>query len=342
MAIVSGSLPKLYISDGSETHSFKFISYSLGQENTFSSYSNSKLTTTPNRAMSSYVSGETPVSLELETYFHYFDNGGLISASEKLLWESLSATTSQEFLANYKVTFSDSSTNKLRELTVWLEFDTGIVWEISNVVVEAISANLSISTIGSAKWKMSGLTIDIDSTIPETFEDRSSTVFYKNKLDLVNLTQLGTSYNLPIIDGNIEIINTVQYVQRKVLGELSAPQEHYVTDRRVFGSIKTYMNTGTGNSIDLYDNMKTISDKDIGYNLRIALNGCSNIGSTSVDFYINNALLTFPGISLSEKPLTMDFSFIGREMLLGDNTDVNVTYEYYIESVAESAEINDN
>lgn len=342
MAIVSGSRPNLYISDGSETHSLKFVTYSLGQENTFSSYSNSKLTTTPNLAMETYISGETPVSLELETYFHYMISGGNLSASEKLLWDSLSATTSQEFLSNYKVKFTDSNTNKLKELTIWLELEEGVVWKFSNMVVEAAAIPLGIDKIASIKWKLSGLSIDTNATAPTNYIDKTSDNFYRNKLNLVELSQLGTVYNLPIIDGTVNINNTVNYVQRNRLGEFSRPQEHYISNRLVTGNIKTYMRTGTTegktNSIGLLNQLYTV-DPEIGFNLNIVLNACN------VEYYtiikINSALIRLPQYE-TVKPLTMDFQFHARESSIGANDDIQIDYIYTVDSDILSAEVNDN
>lgn len=338
MAVVSGSLPKLYISDGSETHSLKFVNYSLGQENNFSSYSNSKLTTTPNRAVSSYVSGETPVSFELETYFHYIDNGGLVSASEKLLWDSLSATTSQEFLSSYKVDFTSSNTNKLTELTIWLEFDTGVVWKLNNMVVETATINLSINSISSIKWVLSGLSINTSSTAPVTYINRFSDEFYRNKLSTVQLSQIGIFYNMPIVDGQITISNTVNYVQRSIMGEFSRPQEHYVSDRVVSGNIKTYMRTGTDNSIELLEKLYTV-DPAIGFNLIIEINRCSNLYYTL--FHVNSALLTLPKYGTT-KPLTLEFSFQARESAVGDNNDLVIEYIKQVNPEVIAAEVNDN
>jgi len=340
MAIISGLSPKIYIDDGSEVHSIRFKDYSLGQDNILSSYSNSKLTATPNRVTSSFVSGEGVVSFELETYFHHIDTGSYITAAEKLLWESLTATPSQEFLSSYIVDFSSSNSNKLKELTIYIEYDN-LTIKINNAVVESASISLDLNSIASVKWRLTALSIDTDGvSAPGSYDDLYNDNFYRNKLNVLLLTQLGTSYKLPIIDGEIVIENTVQYVQRAVLGTYNKPQEHYVKDRLVSGSIKAYLKTDTDYSLDLYNNIKSISNKNTKYYLTIYINGCEQ--TEMIKFEMPRIVLQLPTIDITSKPATLSFKYTANETLLGSNDDLIITYyKYDLPSIID-AEVQDS
>ena len=300
-----------------------------------------KMSDAPIRVAKSTLVGDKEIELTISTYFHpFFDVvDPKITAPERNLWDSLTGKDSIRNEGSLDVEFINS--NKLIILNIYIPWDNGQVFKLSKAVVESADIDLDIKAISAVDWKIKGMELDTNSSLPSCTKDDTS-MFLKNKLSTLLVVAGGTSYNYPIVKGKIELKNSLKFTGRKRLGKYRNLSNYYVIDRKISGNITGYVKNGTDNSLDFMDYLMSTKEDDATINLEIDIGKSSDTSGILGEFvrvrmpYCN---IKLPKITTNEV-LTMELSFITNERVVGSNDDFSLSYLYVVNPLALSAYVN--
>lgn len=350
MAIVVGNNPIIklvklqedsYIQESCTELRIKSIA--VDQKNTIFKINRGTLTSTPNKKVNTYITGQEPIDITLETYVHpLFIPTATYSSSERFLWDSLTGINSILSISKYIVSFKNN-TNKLKRLNIYFELDKTIYGLYECVVTEA-KIDLNINTIPTISWKLVGRSLSPSTGV--TFSgiclDYKSNMFLRNKLSVLNAQRISDfrEYNIPIINGSITFKNDVGFQTRTRLGRYTMPESHYISSRDTYGELEIYLSSlsgGVNNSLVLYDDIINYPDKNTFYKIDLWIGGNNGIDP--------NMYLSFPAIKLEipqstlNIPVSMTIPFHAEETSSGLNDDVKINYnpEYYDPKIRDDA-----
>jgi len=282
-----------------------------------------RISDTPERLPFTVTDEISPTTLKMTTYAKPVMNGGNHSCVEKLLFDSLCGAATTEGASEYSLGFA--SVNELIPLYIYISLD-GNNYKLSGSVVKTADFKFSIDTLTSIDWNIEAQTFSIDATLPDTYTDHTAVTNYlKNKLSIISAVRNGTTYQLPIIGGNLKITNKVKFPQRKTLDvTVSTPLPHIVEGRSVTGVLSCYMHMGVGQSGNFYE------DAHDDYSL---INTATNItgymgGKTVPYLYFNipNSVIELPK-NKTEDAISFEFKFDSRELNFGTNDDIVLQYK---------------
>lgn len=236
---------------------------------------NYKIEETPNRISDKIVTGFGSPEFSFETYCKPYNDTTNDTTVEKLLLYSLTGSLGTEDTNDYTLNFT--ATHSLPELFLFIKYDN-LVYKISNAVVKEAKYKVNIDKILTISWKLIGLSLVSGATIPGTFTDYTNiNNFIKCKQSNVTITNAGTIYKLPIIEGNILFKNEVTIIDRDTL-DVRGTQHlgHYIKQRSSEINFTTYMRLGSiGVTIgELFNEINS----DIDFNTNNIINTKAKIG----------------------------------------------------------------
>ena len=262
----------------------------IERDSSFITTTVSKVSNTSNRVPSVINTGTGGTLLKFTTYLKPITDGANVSCAEKLLWESLSATDVADSAVDSDVTFTSGNLNKLRELFFYFILDDGSYYKVSRGVVNAVTIDIDIQGIATAQWEISAIDYLYSQTpTTGTYKDSTQQVYVRNKLSTIALqvTSPGpvvTTYDLALVEGNLEIRNKLVFTGRPRVGQLNVVDGHYVESRVATFSCKCYLNTKAQGSSSLQSALNLFSTFDEVNSLS---NTTLSIGGANNDFRVD-------------------------------------------------------
>jgi hypothetical protein len=274
------------------------------------------------RAPTYFSEKEPLVKFEFSTYINPTDD---FSCSERYLWQALCDTTGfNAGSPNLEIDFTNTNTVSSREITLWVAFNNGNIYRLDNCVVESASIEGDIKDIGAISWagtsrSIVNLGLTSSNRPLHTIQNFDNCII--NKFSTTSLTY-GSTYNLPLIDFNIDIRNNVNYVYRTILGDVSKITGHYTTGREITGDISAYLRIGDVSSI--FDKLNT--DKLFFENntadLTVNLGHSSN---THIRLLMPNVVLEIPEQEFTDL-VTLRIPFKATESTIGAADELTIQY----------------
>jgi len=335
MAHVLSTQPFVYISTSSSSvfttsNTIKapiLPGYSIDKTPTIETTSNVKMSKTSNRVSRQYISGHTGATFSFKTYMKpYRIDVSNVTAVEKFLLDSLSGTTNST-ADPFVVTFTN--TNTLSELYIYLVFDDGSYYKVSNAVVASATIDVSIENLTSITWDIIALDMEYVETSVLSGSATDYTeydTFIRNKVSTISITRDAVNYILAITSGTITITNEVVLKQRNAIATISIPTGHYITDRTVEVSLDCYLVTGTNTSADLHtliNDESTLSGINALYDITLYIGGASN--TPRVEFLMPTAKLAITSTSTTNTN-SISFGIMPQESVLGNSDDIQLRY----------------
>ncbi len=287
------------------------------------------VSTTSNRVPPLINTGYSSVTLSFSTYLKPIIDSGSVVSTEKLLWESLSATDTSDSSSVSVASFTAGNTNKLRELYFYLIYEDGTYYKIKQGVVSAVDINMNIDGIAMANWNVQALSIDYIGTsnltgTPKDYTDH--TTFLRNKLSTLSINIGSTNYDVAILKGKFSINNDVKIINRNRVGEILIPSGHYVGARLAQLDASFYLNTKTDGSSTLLSDLlsySTLSGVNTLTNVTLSIGGVTSTLRVDIPMPTSKINLTNPEIGLFS---TVDISVIPQESSIGLGNELTVRY----------------
>jgi hypothetical protein len=253
-----------------------------------------------------------------------------------------------------EVTPARSNVNQLLPFGLIIVVD-GISYTIDNCAMDQASIDFGLDAIATVAWTGKGTqlnqlatnitmvnggtlnapTVTFAGGITGTGagkSDTSLTRYITNKLSTVSLkAQIGgggTSYNMALTGGSIQIANNINFVTPANLGVLNVPIGYYTGTRAITGTLNAYLKTGTNNTADLLSSILTASTggaTELKYQLGLAIGGSSAL--TRVEALINGASLQIPTVDASQDIVStaIQFTAQGADSVGGANANYDVS-----------------
>lgn len=297
--------------------------YSITTNSRSSSANPNRVSTTPERLPFIVTDEIATAKIKFTTYAKPVMNTTNHSCAEKLLFDSLGGIASTEGASNYTVNFA--SVNTLIPLYLFISYNNKY-YKFTEAVVSYANISFNIDNITSIEWELEAKSFGVVSSLPSTFTDHTSLDTYlKNKLSIVTTIWDSTTYNLPIISGNLKISNKIIFPQRKTLDiTVSTPMTHIVGPRSVQGKFNCYMHLGSGQSGDFYDTIYTDY-----LNINDSMNISAYIGGNTepyIYFNIPNSLIELPK-QKTDDVISFELELQSRELTYGNNDDITLQYK---------------
>jgi hypothetical protein len=235
-----------------------------------------------------------------------------------------------------EVTPARSNVNQLLPFGMIIVVD-GISYTIDNCALDQASIDFGLDGIATVAWTGKGTqlnqlatnitmvnggtinapTVTLSGGLTGTAtgkSDNTLTRYITNKLSTVTLkAQIGgggTSYNMALTGGSIQIANNINYITPANLGVLNVPIGYYTGTRAITGTLNAYLKTGTNNTADLLSAILTASTggaTELKYQLGLAIGGSS--AANRVEALINGASLQIPTVDASQDIVSTAIQF---------------------------------
>lgn len=241
------------------------------------------------RTVDPYLSTISPVSFSFVTYILPIKPGATVTSPEEYLWTSLlgddtipgnsGATTST-------IDFADGNVSSLHELTLWF-YDSSKTegnYRIDNAIIDTATINFDINGIAEIEWRGRALDIFEDNSPPTPTDLRNQSNYLKNKLSTLSVVS-GSTFNVALIGGSIEIDNKNSFYGRNILGQTTVPTGHYTGNREITGTLQIYLRSGTDRSVDLFNQILTNANSNT-YETSFLANITINIGGNTSPQYV--------------------------------------------------------
>lgn len=206
-------------------------------------------------------SGDLDISVSAIATKGYWDKAVLSSTSET------------------KYSFSNSNTSTLGTFDLW--FDLGNCapsgdqqpYKIAGCVVNSISIDFDIEGIATINWSGFGniITDEVAAPAATIYEDISATDnFIRNRLTTLAITAADTTnfpgvsangvYNAVLTGGSVSFENNITFLTPETLCKVDQPIGHVTGTRSISGSFTSYLNTDTGSTADLFEDLIGATD----------------------------------------------------------------------------------
>jgi hypothetical protein len=246
----------------------------------------------------------------------------------------VAADTSIGNTAYSELTTARSNINQLLPFGLVVVIDS-VTYVIDNAALDQASIDFGLDGIATVQWtgKATALRQLAQTTIVGTTltggaagtvtgkSAAASTRYITNKLSTVainaNIGGGGTTYNVPITGGSIQISNNINYVTPANLGVVNTPIGYYTGSRAITGSLNAYLRAGTGSG-QLMSDMLAVASTTIEpkFQLSIAIGGSTN--ATRVEVLANGASLQIPTIDAQSVISTViNFTVQGADAIQG-------------------------
>lgn len=219
---------------------------------------------TQERTTDPHLAVISPVNFTFTTYvLSTVDTN--VTSPEEYLWVSLMGSDNLTSTPTQStIDFADGNVAELQNLTLWFDQPTQSEgnYRIDNAIVDSATITFDINGIAEVQWSGRALSIIQDNT-PPAFTDRTGlTNYIKNRLTTMTLNMNAVSYTLALTGGSVKIDNSVQFYGRSKMGETTKPVGHYTGNRRISGNLDFYMKSGTGESVDLFNELLNNADNN--------------------------------------------------------------------------------
>jgi len=170
--------------------------------------------------------------------------------------------------------FNDSNKSTLGTFDLLFEIgscsgDAPTIYKIAGCVVNSASIDFDIDGIAMISWSGFGSIITDDGTtpvVPTISEDiTASDNFIRNRLTTLGITAANTTtfpgastdgvYNVVLTGGSISFENNITFLTPETLCKVDQPIGHVTGARTIGGSFTAYVNTDTGSTHDLWEDL---------------------------------------------------------------------------------------
>lgn len=219
-----------------------------------------------------------------------------------------------------QATTAPSNKNQLQALGfIFVVDDT--TYTIDNCAIDSASIDFGLDAIAMIAWNAKGTKLNQLATnvalsavanpvmsggLTGTATGKVTTANYiTNKLSTVTLQSNiggigGTSYNVVLTGGNIQVSNNINYVTPNNIGTLNLPIGYFTGTRAVSGTMNAYLRTGSNTTATLLQDILTASTNatDTKYRLQIEVGGSTN--ATRVEFELPGAMIGIPSVDIAD------------------------------------------
>lgn len=250
------------------------------------------------RARQMFTDSYAPAEWSFSTYARPFvSDGGVANgweptvdnhhAVEEALWAnfiSVNAFAAGDWtngvtpgLSNIIFDFESSNTTTLGEFELYFALGscgtgTPNTYRIEKCVINSVGMDFDIDGIATLNWSGFGSIIaeaaEPTPTITEAISATSN--FIRNRLTSLTITAADTVtfpgtaangiYNVVLTGGSINFENNITFLTPEILCTVTQPIGHVTGTRNIGGSFTCYLNTDTGSSADLFEDLISATD----------------------------------------------------------------------------------
>lgn len=240
-----------------------------------------------------------------------------------------------------EVSAARSNSNQLLPFGVVIIVD-GISYTIDNCVLDQASIDFGLDGIATVAWTGKGTLLNqqvtpgtVDTSANPIFgggitgtatgkSATASTKYITNKLSTVALAKQigggGTSFNLALTGGSIQIANNVNYLTPNNLGVVNAPIGYFTGTRAITGTLNAYLKTGASETGGMLSDMLSSISTATEFKYQLKLNiGGSSTAATRIEAVINGASLQVPTVDASQDVIStaVQFTAQGTDAVVG-------------------------
>jgi hypothetical protein len=249
-----------------------------------------------------------------------------------------------------EVTPAKSNVNQLLSFGMVIIID-GVCYTIDNCAMDQASVDFGLDGIATVAWTGKGTQLNQLTAVPTlggtalvpTFTGTltgtatgksavATTRYITNKLSTVglqaNIGGGGTTYQMALTGGSIQIANNINYITPANIGVLNIPIGYYTGTRAITGTLNAYLKTGSLNTAGLLSDILTASTSgatELKYQLNIAIGGSA--AATRIETLINGASLQIPTVDASQDIVStaIQFTAQGTDAVLGAAASYDVS-----------------
>ena len=174
--------------------------------------------------------------------------------------------------------FDDSNKSTLGTFNLWFDLgncsgDTPQPYKIADCVVNSASIDFDIDGIAMINWSGFGTVITDEAAVPAatvTEATLATSNYIRNRLTTLSMTAADTAtfpgvsangvYNAVLTGGNITFENNITFLTPETLCTVNQPIGHVTGSRNIGGSFTAYLNTDTGATADLWEDLIGATD----------------------------------------------------------------------------------
>lgn len=174
--------------------------------------------------------------------------------------------------------FDDSNKSILGTFNLWFDLgncsgDTSQPYKIADCVVNSASIDFDIDGIAMINWSGFGTVITDEASVPAatvTEATLATSNYIRNRLTTLSMTAADTAtfpgvsangvYNAVLTGGNITFENNITFLTPETLCTVNQPIGHVTGSRNIGGSFTAYLNTDTGATADLWEDLIGATD----------------------------------------------------------------------------------
>lgn len=199
-----------------------------------------------------------------------------------------------------------------------------VTYLIHNCAMDGATIDFGLDAIAMVSWTAKGTRIEKAATqvtaatgtfgggFTGTYQTplaNDAGAYITNKLSTMTLVSklfgtdasAGTSYNIVLTGGSLQIANNISYVTPNNLGAVNKPIGYFTGTRAISGTVNAYLRTGTtGDAGDLLNTMLTniSSSAETKYKLQVEVGGASN--PNRIEFDIPGAVIGVPSVDVQD------------------------------------------
>jgi hypothetical protein len=173
------------------------------------------------------------------------------------------------------------------------------------MVVKEVNFKFDLNNILVSEWDLVGVSLETTSSVPVTFTNHvSNTNYIRTNFATFTFSYGSNTGNLPIISGNLKIVNDINIIERDVLGTRGTEiLGHYAAARRIKLNLLGYLKIGSNitniSNFELFD----LINSNIDFSRDNNLNSVFNIGKSTESRFrvlIPKAQITIPQIKTQD------------------------------------------
>lgn len=290
---------------------------------------------TPQRGQRSFNTALEPLDFSFATYLRPYNDGGTVTAEEKLLWNAFAgavpvgsagaAWTNGSGGAAGSLVMTNSNKHQLQAFGLIVVFDD-VSYVLDNCALDTATIDFGLDAIASVQWAGKGTLIrqvdvaadkaspvvlsgtDIATDVGDTGAATAKNPLAKyiaNKLSTLQINDAindftGSDYTIALTGGSITLSNNLTYLTPANLGVVNLPITYFTGTRAISGNITAYLKTGTTNTAGLLQGLLDNAPNEINpsYAINIQMGGGAN--TTRVDIKLPAAMLTIPTVNTEQ------------------------------------------
>lgn len=279
--------------------------FSYNQSSRITGVGRNTLDPTQQRTPVPHIAAVTPVTFTLVTYVLPLVDTN-VTSPEEYLWVSLMGEdTLSSNPTSSTIDFANGNVAELQNLTIWFDQSTQPEgnYRLDNCVVDSAEVTFDINGIAEVKWSGRALSITEDNTPPVATDRTTVQNYIKNRPSTISMNMDSVDYTLALTGGSIKFDNKNTYYGRNKLGETTLAVGHYTGNREVTGALDFYMRSGTNETVDLFNNIRTNvinDDYETTHEALITINIGGVTNTPRIGFTLPQALLEIPRQNFGE------------------------------------------